>query len=45
MQSVVQALLHEEALNKSFDVVARPEGEGQPTSRWDSFFDAASAGL
>lgn len=42
---VVQALLQDEALNKSFDVVARPEGEGQPTTRWDAFFDAATAGL
>lgn len=45
LQIVVQALLHDEALNKSFDVVARPEGEGQPTSRWDAFFNAATAGL
>ena len=44
-QVVVQALLQDEALNKSFDVVARPEGEGQPTTRWDAFFDAATAGL
>ena len=44
-QIVVQALLQDEALNKSFDVVARPEGEGQPTTRWDAFFDAATAGL
>lgn len=45
LQIVVQALLHDEALNKSFDVVARPDGEGQPTSRWDAFFNAATAGL
>ena len=45
VQIVVQALLHDEALNKSFDVVSRPEGEGEPTSRWDAFFDAATAGL
>lgn len=42
---MVQALLHDEALNKSFDVVSQPEGEGQPTSRCDAFFGAATAGL
>ena len=44
-QVVVQALLHETALNKSFDIVAKEEGEGQPTWEWESLFDETSAGL
>ena len=45
VQIVVQALLADEALNKSFDVVSRPEGEGEPTHSWEAFFDQATAGL
>ena len=41
----MQALLHETALNKSFDIVAKEEGEGQPTWEWESLFDETSAGL
>ena len=44
-QVVVQALRHETALNKSFDIVAKEEGEGQPTWEWESLFDETSAGL
>lgn len=29
----------EEALNTSFDLVARNEGEGEPTKFWEAFFD------
>ncbi|KAL4425711.1 hypothetical protein ABPG75_009727 [Micractinium tetrahymenae] len=41
----VQALLHPEAVNKSFDLVARPKGEGEPTKSWDVLFDQTTAGL
>lgn len=40
-QVVVQALRHEAALNKSFDLVAKDEGQGQPTWEWDVFFEQA----
>lgn len=36
---VVQALVQDEALNKSFDLVSRPEGEGQVTKAFDVLFD------
>lgn len=44
-QVVLQALLCPEAVNKSFDLVARPEGKGEPMSSWDVLFDQTTAGL
>lgn len=40
-----QAMRCEEALNKSFDLVARGEGEGEPTTHWEALFDATTAGF
>ena len=44
-QVVVQALLLPDALNKSFDLVSMPEGEGEPTWDWTVLFDQTTAGL
>ena len=44
-QVVFQALLAPGALNKSFDLVSKPEGEGQPTSDWAALFAQTTAGL
>lgn len=44
-QVVVQALVYPEALNKSFDLVAQPEGQGEPTQQWDVLFDQTTSGL
>ena len=45
LQVVVQALRCPEALNKSFDLVSMPEGEGQPTTHFDALFDQTTSGL
>lgn len=39
----VQALLHEEARNKAFDVASKPEGQGSPTSDFKSLFASVTA--
>ncbi|PSC75336.1 Nucleoside-diphosphate-sugar epimerase [Micractinium conductrix] len=44
-EAVVQALLLPDALNKSFDLVSRPEGEGEPTRDFAALFDQTTAGL
>ncbi len=45
LQVVVQALLHEAALNKSFDIVSKEEGQGQATWEFDVLFDQTTTGL
>ncbi|GAB4821230.1 hypothetical protein N2152v2_008276 [Parachlorella kessleri] len=42
---VVQTLLEEAALNKSFDIVADEEGQGKPTTEWEILFEQATPGL
>lgn len=41
----LQAMRCEEALNRSFDLVARGEGEGEPTTSWEVLFDQTTAGF
>ena len=45
LQVVVQALVHNEALSKGFDLTSKPEGEGAATTDFAALFQQTQAGL